>query len=73
MSPQNQATIAEIIKRAEEKLLAAKVLRDNRLWNDASSRAYYASFHAISAVLLSIGLRFKSHGQVIGAFHKHFV
>lgn len=73
MIPQNRATIAEIMQRAEEKLVAAKVLLKNRLWSDASSRAYYASFHAISAVLLSIGLRFKSHGQVIGGFNKHFV
>jgi uncharacterized protein (UPF0332 family) len=37
------------------------------------SRAYYAVFHGISAVLLSKGIAFSSHSQVIGVFNREFV
>jgi len=40
---------------------------------DASSRAYYAAFHAISAALLSRGETYSRHGQVLGAFNRAFV
>ena len=33
----------------------------------------YAVFHAISAVLLSKGLHFSSHGQTLCAFNKEFI
>lgn len=42
-------------------------------YDDCISRAYYAVFHAISAVLLSKGLHFSSHTQTIGAFNRDFV
>lgn len=34
------------LKKAHQKLQAAKVLLNNRLYADAVSRAYYAMFHA---------------------------
>jgi uncharacterized protein (UPF0332 family) len=40
---------------------------------EASSRAYYAVFHAITAVLATRGLAFSSHAQTIGAFNREFV
>jgi uncharacterized protein (UPF0332 family) len=46
---------------------------DFKRYDDAVSRAYYAVFHALSAALLSKGLSFSSHGQVIGAFNREFV
>ena len=38
----------------------------------AASRAYYAMFYAVEAVLLSKGLSFSSHRAVISAFGQHF-
>ena len=58
---------------AEEKLRAARLLLDGAAWGDASSRAYYAAFHAVSAALLSRDETYSSHAQVLGAFNKTFV
>jgi len=41
--------------------------------NRTASRAYYAVFHAISAVLAEQGLSFSSHAQTLGAFNREFV
>lgn len=45
----------------------------NGAWDDAGSRAYYAAFHAISALHPSQGQTFSSHAQSIGRFNKDFV
>jgi uncharacterized protein (UPF0332 family) len=39
----------------------------------AANRAYYACFHAASAVLLSAGRRFVKHSGVRGAVHQELV
>lgn len=64
---------AVLLAQAEEKLRAAQLLLHGRAWGDASSRAYYAAFHAVSAVLLSKGETYSSHTQVLGRFNKAFV
>lgn len=73
MSPRKEEHIRDMFLKAEEKLAAAKLLLDHDKWNDAASRAYYAAFHAVSAVLFHHDMKFKSHGQAIGAFNKNFV
>ncbi len=61
------------LNKANDKLTAARTMLENGLFDDASSRAYYAAFHAVTAVLGTRGLSFSSHGQTIGAFNKEFV
>lgn len=39
----------------------------------ASSRAYYAAFYVMQAVLLTKNLSFSKHAGVISAFNQHFV
>ncbi|HEB11640.1 MAG TPA: HEPN domain-containing protein [Spirochaetales bacterium] len=39
----------------------------------ASSRAYYAAFYAMEAVLLTKELSYSKHTGVISAFNQHFV
>ena len=39
----------------------------------ASSRAYYAAFYAMEAVLLTKGLAYSKHAGVISAFNQHFI
>jgi len=39
----------------------------------ASSRAYYAAFYLMEAVLLTKNLSFSKHAGVISAFNQHFV
>ncbi len=65
--------VASLLALAEEKLRAARLLLDGRAWGDASSRAYYVAFHAVSAALLTRGQSFSSHARVLGAFNKEFI
>ena len=60
------------LDRAREDLLAAAdALGTPRPWR-AASDAYYAMFHAAQALLLTLGLRFSSHGGTHAAFGLHF-
>lgn len=65
--------IDAVLAKASEKLRVAEMLLANGAWDDAVSRAYYAAFHAISALHLSNGQAFSSHAQSIGRFNKDFV
>src|SRR3990167_8566048 len=65
--------IKMMLMKARKKVATAKTNLDNDQYDDAVSRSYYAVYHAISAVLLSKGLHFSSHGQTIGAFSREFV
>jgi len=65
--------IDAVLHKAAEKLRVAEMLAANGAWDDAASRAYYAAFHAISALHLSQGNTFSSHAQSIGRFNKDFV
>ncbi|MBK1646816.1 DNA-binding protein [Thiocapsa imhoffii] len=69
MTPECEA----LLTAADDKLRAAELLRDSGLNGDAASRAYYAAFHAISALHLAAGNTFSSHAQLIGRFNKDYV
>jgi uncharacterized protein (UPF0332 family) len=62
-----------MLAQSDEKLRAAQLLLDGGAWGDASSRAYYAVFHAVSAVLLSRGETYSSHAGVLAGFNKGLV
>lgn len=65
--------IKKMLVKARKKLAAARTNFDNDQYDDAVSRTYYGVLHAISAVLLSKGLHFSSHGQTIGEFNREFI
>ena len=44
------AILKAMLDKARQKLAAAQRAFDAGDWDDASSRAYYAAFHAVSAV-----------------------
>ncbi len=64
---------AALLSAARSKLEAAALLQASGMHGDAASRAYYAAFHAVSALHLAAGNSFSSHAQVIGRFNKDFV
>lgn len=66
-------TLAAMLAKADEKLLAAQRDLKDGLPGEAASRAYYAVFHAASAVLAAKGMAYTSHSQVIGAFNREMV
>jgi uncharacterized protein (UPF0332 family) len=65
--------LEQLLQKAEEKLRVAALLIKEDAPSDAASRAYYAAFHAVTALHLSRGNAYSSHGQVIGRFNKDFV
>jgi len=69
----NAPEIFTIIEKAESKLLTAHINFENGRYDDVASRAYYAAYHAISAVLIQKGMVFSSHAQTIGAFNREFI
>lgn len=56
--------VMEYLKKAYEKLKAAEILLENDLLPDAVSRAYYAAFTAVRALLLALGEEPKTHRGV---------
>ena len=62
-----------ILGKAERMLQAAEGALKDGLVESAASRAYYAAFHAIQALLKSIDQIYSKHSGVIAAFHREFV
>ena len=73
---QHQATpqaLRAMLKKVQQKLAAAHKDMESDFFGEACSRAYYAAFHAVSAVLAHQGLAFSSHAQTLAAFNREFV
>jgi uncharacterized protein (UPF0332 family) len=67
------STIESLILRARKYLESAKLLCDNHDFESCTSRAYYAMFYSVQALLLTNQLSFSSHKGVLSAFGQHFV
>ncbi len=66
------AVEAELV-RARETLRAARVLFDAGLFADTVGRAYYAMFHAATALLASVGRTARTHDGIRSQLAEHFV
>lgn len=64
---------ARRMQKASAALQAARTLLADRLYEDSTSRWYYAMFHAVSALLLTKGLLTSKHTGVISLFDLHFI
>ncbi len=73
MSSDRQRAIEFWWKRSRESLLSAQRDFEAGAYSLAVSRLYYASFHAVSALLLKDNLAFRRHSGVRAAFHQNFV
>lgn len=62
-----------LLAKAERSIKAAEELLNKGFFDFASSRAYYAAFYALEALLLSEGKTFSKHQGLIAAFRKHFI
>lgn len=52
---------------------AAQALADLDLYDDASSRLYYAAFHLVSAALLTLGVQAQSNSGLASLLGQHLV
>jgi len=63
---------AKLLEKAGRAIRAAtRLLADSDI-DFAASRAYYAMFYCVQALLAEKGLRFSKHSGAIGAFGAHF-
>jgi uncharacterized protein (UPF0332 family) len=68
----NEDYVLALWNRAFESLAGARILVDVDS-NAAASRAYYAAFHAISALFGHEGRAFKKHTEVLASVHRDLV
>ncbi|MFW5822170.1 MAG: HEPN domain-containing protein [Tangfeifania sp.] len=61
------------IDRAKETIEEVRTHINNRFWNTAINRMYYACFYAVSALLFKEDIEVSSHSGVRQKFGEHFV
>jgi uncharacterized protein (UPF0332 family) len=61
------------LQRAMDTLEDAKILADNQRWNSAINRLYYASYYAVTALLLDADLIASTHNGVKSNFTEQFI
>ncbi|HBL74164.1 MAG: hypothetical protein A2W90_17580 [Bacteroidetes bacterium GWF2_42_66] len=61
------------IKRAKEAIDEVRVHIENKFWNTAINRMYYACFYAVSALLAKDKCEVSSHSGVRQKFGENFV
>lgn len=61
------------IESARKTFEAARILADNRFWNSAVNRLYYALFYSVNALLYLSDISVKKHSTVKSQFTLHFV
>ena len=65
--------VRELLDKSERSINAANLLLGDGYDDFAASRAYYAMFYAVEALMLDRDLSFSKHSAVIAAFGKLFV
>lgn len=73
MTKSKAETIAFRLGKAEQNLNDAVLLADNKSWNGAVNRLYYAAFHGVSALLLQHDIPLKTHVGAKAMFDLHVV
>ncbi len=68
-----QEIISYRIKRAKETLQEVQLHVENKLWTTAINRLYYASYYAVSALLLKNNIKTQSHSGTRQMFGLNFV
>jgi uncharacterized protein (UPF0332 family) len=73
----NKVQISELCKYklgiARRTIAEAELLLDNKMWNAAVSRIYYACFYAVNALLVNGEIQARKHSGVIHMFSLHFI
>ncbi len=59
--------------RAKDTLDDAKILADKQKWNSTINRLYYASYYAVTALLLNSDINSTTHNGTKSKFTEHFI
>jgi uncharacterized protein (UPF0332 family) len=65
--------VADLVNRANRALKTAEINDAEGDYDAAASRAHYAAFYEVSAVLAREGKRFKKHSAVEVALHRDLI
>lgn len=65
--------IKAIIEKAHRISRDAEILFSEERFESAASRAYYSVFHIMQATLLTKGLSYSKHSDVISGFSQQFI
>jgi uncharacterized protein (UPF0332 family) len=65
--------VGELMEKSVQSISAAELLLKEGYFSFAASRAYYAMFYAVEALLLNRDISSSKHSGVIAAFGKQFV
>ena len=71
--PLLEKQLQTMINKSRRSIAAARRQVEDGDYDFASSRAYYAAFYAIEAILLTKNLVLSKHSGVISAFNRHFL
>ncbi len=67
-------SVSIYLQKADQAVVAARMLVDNQQFEGAANRAYYAMFNAARAALMSVGeSTAKKHASIIAKFGLRFV
>ncbi|MES2704875.1 MAG: HEPN domain-containing protein [Bacteroidota bacterium] len=61
------------LERSKQTIKEADVLIENKMWNAAVNRLYYACYYAVSSLLLRHGFQAKTHAGTRQLFALHFI
>jgi uncharacterized protein (UPF0332 family) len=61
------------LQRAKDTISETKILIENKLWNTAANRMYYACFYAVGALLVKNGVLTSSHSGSRQKFGQLFI
>ena len=70
---ENKELVAYRMQKAIETIAEVDILIENKIWNTAINRMYYACYYAASALLATIEVYPKSHSGTQQMFNLHFV
>ncbi len=62
-----------LLNLAQEELSAAELLLNNSLYRASISRAYYASYHTVQALLVAKKINTRTHRGLIQQFGQQFI
>ncbi len=65
---ENKEMAKDIFLKGEEKLKSAEILLENRFYDDAASRIYYAVYYFARALLFLLGEDPKTHKGMLSLF-----
>lgn len=68
-----EKVIKDLIDKAKAFYKAAEILYTNGLYDSSVSRSYYAMFTVVRALLLSRGIKPKTHKGVLIKFREEFI